>query len=99
MKRTVRILRRAQHDLQEIERYVARDRPEAAGRLIDRLLAGIESLESFPNKDVVPQDERLAGLGYRVLLERDRLVFYKVTPAQVRIYRVLHGRRRYQHMV
>ena len=99
MKRSVRILRRAQHDLREIQHYVERDRPEAAGRLVERLLAGIESLERFPRKGVVPRDARLAGLGYRVLLERDYLVFYKVTPAQVRVYRVLHGGRRHQHMV
>ena len=99
MRRSVRILRRAQRDLVEIQRYVKRDRPVAAVRLMDRLLDAIESLERLPDRGGVPRDERIASLGYRVLVERDYLVFYKVLPSQVRIYRVLHGRRKYGHLV
>jgi addiction module RelE/StbE family toxin len=99
MKRSVRVLRRAQNDLIEIHDYVRRDRPSAADRLIEKLLDTIESLEQLADRGVVPRDERLRSLGYRVLIEGDYLVFYKTLPTQVRIYRVVHGRRRYSHLL
>jgi toxin ParE1/3/4 len=97
-QRAVRILRRAQFDLVEIQRYAERDRPAAAQRLVDRLLTSIESLEKMSDRGTVPRDERLAALGYRVLVEGAHLVFYRALPTQLRVYRVLHGRRKYAHL-
>lgn len=99
MKRTVRILRKAQADLEEIHRYLERDRPDAAQRLVNLLLNRIESLESFPMRGVLPRDDRLRTLGFRVLVEGEHLIFYKVVRSQVRVYRVIHGRRKYKHMI
>jgi len=99
MKRTVRILRKAQADLEEIQRYVERDRPEAAERLVSRLLNRIETLERFPKTGVLPRDDRLRTLGFRVIMEGEHLIFYKLVRTQVRIYRVIHGRRKYKHMI
>ncbi len=99
MRRAVRILRRAQFDLLEIQRYAERDRPDAAKPLVERLLVAIESLEELPDRGSVPRDPRLAALGFRVLIEGEYLVFYKVLRTQVRVYRVLHGSRKYAHMI
>ena len=99
MKRSVRVLRRAQNDLIEIQNYIRRDRPNAADRLIAKLLDTIESLQQLADRGVVPRDERLRSLGYRVLIEGEYLVFYKNLRAQVRVYRVVHGRRRYRHLL
>jgi addiction module RelE/StbE family toxin len=99
MKRSVRVLRRAQADLEEIHRYVARDRPDAAVRLIDRLLNRIEGLARFPDQGSVPRDDRLRALGFRALVEGEYLIFYKLVRTQVRIYRMLQGRRKYEHMI
>ena len=99
MKRPVRVLRRAQNDLIEIRDYVRRDRPDAADRLIEKLLDAIESLEQLADRGVLPRDERLRSLDYRVLIEGEYLVFYKILRSQVRIYRVVHGRRKYGHLV
>ena len=98
-RRSVRILRRAQDDLVEINRYIQRDRPGAAGRFTEKLLDSIESLEINPERGARPRDQRLRELGYRVLVQGEYLVFYKVLPRQVRVYRVLHGRRRYSDLV
>ncbi|MCZ6696331.1 MAG: type II toxin-antitoxin system RelE/ParE family toxin [Acidobacteria bacterium] len=98
-RRSVRILRRAQDDLVEIHRYILRDRPGAADRFVDKLLDAIESLELNPARGTVPRDQRLRDLGYRVLIHGEHLVFYKVLPRQVRVYRVLHGRRRYADLL
>jgi addiction module RelE/StbE family toxin len=99
MKKKVRILRRAQTDLIEIRNYIERDSPRAAERFVDKLITKIEGLEDSPEMGVVPQDPHLQARGYRVLIEGEYLVFYKVLSRQVRIYRVLHGRRKYSHLL
>ena len=99
MKKKVRILHRAQKDLTEILDYSARDTPRAAGRFVDKLLNKIEGLENLPEMGVVPRDEYLQARGYRVLVEGEYLVFCKILSRQVRIYRVLHGRRKYRHLL
>ena len=97
--KTVRILRRAQTDLKEIKRYIERDSPRRAEKLVSKLLDRIESLSTLPNAGILPRDETLRARGFLVLIEGQYLIFYKVLSKQVRVYRVLHGRRRYQHLL
>ena len=99
MRRSVRILRRAQSDLEEIHRYIERDRPDAAAGLIDRLFDGIEALGRLPKRGSLPRDDRLRSLGFRVLVIGDHLVFYKIIRTHVRVYRVIHGRRSYAQLI
>ncbi len=99
MRKSVRILRRAQRDLIEIRDYVALDNPRASIRLIDELLEKVESLAEFPEIGVIPRDKNLIDRGYRTLIERDYLIFYKVFKRQVRVYRIIHGRRKYRHLL
>ena len=94
-QRTVRVLRRAEQDLREAREYIAIDRPDSASRVIDCILDAIERLGRFPHGGPVPRDGRLKRLGYRYLSVDDYLVFYKVIPRWVRIYRVLHAKRAY----
>ena len=93
MKRRVRVLRRALNDLQSIHDYIARDEPPRAGSFVDDLLARIESLDRFGDRGATPRDAALRQRGYRYLVHRDHLIFYKVIGKQVRVYRVLHGKR------
>jgi len=99
MRRRVRLLRRAQNDLLEIQRYVARDSPPAADRTVDRILDSIESLDESPLRGVTPRDARLQAQGFRFLVVTPCLVFYKVARREVRVYRVLHGRRAYEDIL
>jgi plasmid stabilization system protein ParE len=100
VRRIVRVLRSAQRDLDEIARYLRREAPGSAGRLIDRLLHAIEALEASPDRGASPRDPRLGTLGFRFLVEGSYLAFfYKVRPTQVRIYRVLHGSRAYEGLL
>jgi toxin ParE1/3/4 len=94
--RQVRILRRAERDLEEAYRYAMRDKPQAAHAALTRLLATIESLADHPDRGAVPKDSRLRQLGYRVLVHGAYLILYKILRRQIRVYRVLHGRRRYE---
>ena len=99
MTRQVRILRRAQIDLLEIQAYIARDNPAAAGEWIEAILDLISSLGEFPERGRMPRDAILKASRYRYLRHGEYLVFYKVLPSQVRVYRVIHGRRRYEDIL
>jgi plasmid stabilization system protein ParE len=99
VKWRVRVLKRAQNDLLAIQEYISRDNPTAADSWLRRFLALLGSLENFPNQGAVAKDRRLNRLGYRYLLHGDYVVFYEVFAKQVRVYRVLHGRRFYQHLL
>ena len=95
MRCRVRTLRRAVSDLVEIRDYIARDDAAAAERVIAQLLAAIEGLAALPERGARPRDERLRRAAYRFLVEGSYLVFYKVVGREVRVYRVVHGRRAY----
>jgi len=97
--RTVRVLRRAQHDLQQIYDYAASEAPARADQLIDALLDTIDSLATMADRGATPRDPTLKDRGYRFLVHGAYLVFYKVLRRQVRVYRVLRGSRAYRGML
>ena len=99
MTRAVRVLRRAQRDLQQVYDLVAREAPLRADRFIDELLAAVESLQELADRGATPRDPTLRDQGYRFLVHGRYLVFYKVLPRQVRVYRVLDGRRAYRGLL
>lgn len=96
MTRTVRVLRRAQRDLQQIYDFTAREAPRTADPFIDGLLDAIESLSTMSERGASPRDEKLKRHGYRFLVHGNYLVFYRVFRQQVRVYRVLRGSRAYR---
>jgi toxin ParE1/3/4 len=98
--RIVRVLRRAQRDLQEIYDYMAREAPIRATAFLDSLLDAVESLGQSPGRGAVPRDEVLRARGYRYLVHREYLIFYKLLgKQQVRVYRVLHGKRAFRDLL
>jgi plasmid stabilization system protein ParE len=99
VKRQVRLLRRAVSDLEEILRYMERDRPAAAERLLTRLLDVAASRSDDPERGARPRDERLQRLGFRFVIVAPYLLIYKVGPQTVRVYRVVQGHRRYQGLL
>jgi toxin ParE1/3/4 len=99
VRRPVRVLRRAERDLQEIYDLVVREAPLRADGFIEALLAVIESLAEMSERGVIPRDAVLRGQGYRFLAHGRYLVFYKVLGRQVRVYRVVHGHRAYRDLL
>jgi plasmid stabilization system protein ParE len=99
MTHAVRVLRRAQRDLQQIYDFRAREAPRSADPFIDGLLAAIESLGEYPERGARPRDASLRGQGYRFLVHGKYLVFYKVLARHVRVYRILHGHRAYRGLL
>jgi toxin ParE1/3/4 len=99
MKRSVRVLRRAERDLQEIYDYLAREVPRRAAPVIDRLLTALDSLERLADRGAQPRDPILRARDFRFLVSAPYVVFYKVLARQVRIHRVLHGSRAYRDLL
>lgn len=99
MTRPVRVLRRAQTDLLEIQEYLTRENPVAAETLVNAILDLLHSLRDLPERGAVPKDARLRREGYRYVQHGEYLIFYKVLRSQVRVYRILHGRRLYKDLL
>jgi addiction module RelE/StbE family toxin len=91
----VRILRRAQQDLLEIDHYLEKEAPERRPEVLDHLLTSIGRLGVVPRMGPEPRDSRLKGLGFRYLSVGHYILFYKIAGHQLRVYRVLHARRDY----
>ncbi|MDQ2864862.1 MAG: type II toxin-antitoxin system RelE/ParE family toxin [Candidatus Eremiobacteraeota bacterium] len=86
----VRYLREALLDLDDIAFYISLENPDAARRTVGGIIARLRVLSSFPGagrerNDLYP--------GLRSWPINSYVVFYTVTKSEVRISRILHGRR------
>ena len=99
MSYTVRILRRAENDLQDIYDRIASDSPRRAVEMVERILDRIESLNELPSRGAQPRAARLKKKSFRFLVEKPYHIFYKVGPSQVWVHRVLHGKRAYERIL
>ncbi|MFH0997538.1 MAG: type II toxin-antitoxin system RelE/ParE family toxin [Pseudomonadota bacterium] len=91
----IRYLATAARDLDDIFEYIMRDSPGVAASLLEQIDRSISLLSCNPELGVVPKDDRLKKLGYRVLIIRKYLVFYVVKNEFIQIRRILHGARQY----
>ncbi|MEW6247106.1 MAG: type II toxin-antitoxin system RelE/ParE family toxin [Nitrospirota bacterium] len=92
-KDAVRLLSIAEQDLLDIVTFVAADNPPPAVALADRIENDLHRLARHPYLGKIPNDERLAALGYRVLVIENYLVFYKIKGKTLLVHRILHGTR------
>ena len=94
----IRYLSTAVRDLENIFKYIRKDRPQAAESMLEKFDRSISQLASNPFIGVVPRNERLKKLEYRILIVDKYLVFYVVKAKIVQIRRVIHGARRYHFL-
>lgn len=99
MSVSVRILRRAQADILEIDAYLSTASRSAADRVMTSLMDAIDGLATHPMKGPRVRDETLRRRGYRFLVCGNYLVFYKAARSAVRVFRVLHKRREYESLL
>jgi toxin ParE1/3/4 len=92
-KYSVRLLAIAEQDLQETVSYVAGENVTAALSLADRIEKDLLRLASHPYQGRIPDDDKLAGLGYRFLVVENYLIFYTVGVRTVMVHRIIHGAR------
>ena len=95
----IKYLSTAERDLVEIFKYIMKDKPAAAASLLEIIDRSISKLSQNPKLGVVPNDDRLKNLGYRILVIRKYLVFYVVKKEYIQIRRVLHGARQYSYLL
>ena len=98
-KLKIKYLPIAQQDLFDIFDYIREDNPAAAKQFIDKIDKSISKLESFPQLGVVPKDDRLEMLGYRMLVIDNYLVFYVIKENMIEIRRIIHGSRKYSFLL
>ena len=95
----IRYLRTAERDLGDIFEYIRKDKPSAAISLLEKFDNSISQLASNPFLGIIPKDDRLKELGYRMLIVDRYLVFYVVRAGTVQIRRIIHGARRYSFLL
>lgn len=95
----IRYLSTAEKDLTEIFEYIMKDNPSAAKGLLEEFDESISRLSSAPDLGIIPKDERLKKLGYRILIIRKYLVFYVIKSDFIQIRRIIHGARQYQFLL
>jgi addiction module RelE/StbE family toxin len=87
-ERAVRWTRRALRRLDEIGGYIARDNPNAAGRVIARIVSAVDHLATYPS---LGRTGRIKGTNELVLTDIPYIIAYRVTPASVQILTVMHA--------
>ena len=92
-KYSVRLLSIAEHDLQDLVSYMAAENVTAALTLAGRIEKDLLARSSHPYLGKMLNDEKLARLGYRVLVVENCLIFYKVKGKPVLVHRIVHGAR------
>jgi len=87
----VRFLQEALDDLEEIVLYIAQDNKAAALKMHDEIIKKANDLSTFPKRGRPVPDKKMREAGYRMLLIKSYIAFYRVIGADIFIYRVMHG--------
>ena len=96
-KSRIRYSPAAVDDMDEIFSYISQDNITTSELILEKLDKKIRKLESFPNiGSVLPDDEySIIQPGYRFIVVKPYLVFYRIIKDSVILSRILHGRRDY----
>ena len=86
-------------DLEDIFDYISKDSSGRAKQFVQSIDKKLGHLEFFPYFGSVPKDRYLAQKGYRLIVIQDYLALYRIKNNTILIYRVVHGKRRYQFLL
>jgi toxin ParE1/3/4 len=92
-KYRVEITATAERDLCEIRDFIAKDKPLAAQRWIQRIQKQILSLQTMPLRHGVISEAHDIGIDYRRALLGPYRTIYRVENDRVFVVRVFHGAR------
>lgn len=88
----VRWLRRALKNLDEEAEYIARDNPQAATRIVERIATSVGQLATHPASG---RPSRVPGTRELVVSGTPYIVPYRVHDDTVEILRIFHGARKW----
>ena len=92
----MRILPPAQYELEEIALLdKTLSGPESARKITDELFAAMERLTRFPLSAPLVRDVELRRLGYRYVVVKNYLMFYRLIGDTVYFYHIVHGKTDY----
>ena len=91
----VEILERALRDITEIYEYIRRDKEDAAAKVYCEIRNAIADLRKFPFRGGAVDKDDISMNGYRFIVVKPYLIFYKVRGDKITVYHVLDGRRDY----
>ena len=94
-KYTIRLLQTAEEDIIEIITYIALDNPTSAETIAGKFEKGLSNLSIHPFIGKIPNEEDLAGMGYRFLIVQNYLIFYIIEDHIIWVHRIIHGARDY----
>lgn len=84
----IRWLDLAVDDLADIADYIARDKPDAAERIVSRLWSAVRSLAKQPE---MGRPGRVYGTRELIVSGTPFIVPYRVLKSEIHVLRVLHG--------
>jgi addiction module RelE/StbE family toxin len=82
----------AADDLKSVHEYLSEHGPSRADAIVDRILAGIDVLEQYPN---LGHQGRIDGTRELVITGTPFIVFYRLRKSQVEILGVPHAARKW----
>lgn len=83
----------------ELVAYIAAERTSAAIAIAGRIEKCLKLLSKHPHLGRVPNDEHLVGMGYRLLVAENYLIFYTLEQETILVHRILHGARDYLRLL
>jgi toxin ParE1/3/4 len=89
----VRWLRRALINLDEEAEYIARDNPDAAARIVERIAASVERLAAHPS---LGRPGRVPGTRELIVPGTPYIVPYRICGDTVEVLRVFHAARKWR---
>lgn len=94
MRRKIVLSEYAYYDLDNMFAYISEDNKQVAEKMYTRIYEGIKKLSEFPEVGSVIPEEDIPGAqrGYRRIIIKPYLVFYRVLEEHIVIARILHGR-------
>jgi addiction module RelE/StbE family toxin len=92
----VRLTAQALSDLEAIHASIARDSPQNAAGMIERILDAIDLLEIFPHRTVVERQDASLKYSVRSLAVKPYVIYFRVIDDEriVVIRHIRHGARR-----
>jgi len=101
MKSKIRYTRDAVDDLDSIFDYIAEGNRIAAGNMLEKIERTIMSLANNPRMGTVlpAKDLSLVESGYRKIIIKPFIVFYRIGKEEIYIARVLHSKQDWLHLL
>ena len=92
VKKQLEFTARAFRNIAAAEEFISRDNPAAAQKVVKAIYDAAESLESFPE---IGKPGRVPGTRELPHEKYDYTLVYRIKPAKVVVYAVLHQRIKY----